>query len=91
MAAAAAVEDYLESLAEPRRSEVQRSPWSRCGSRWRANLERVAPVAQPAEAGDLKSLQCEFESHRGYGTDLSSVESAGVERDLDVDSLRSWW
>ena len=24
------------------------------------------PVAQPAEAGDLKSLQCEFESRRGH-------------------------
>lgn len=28
--------------------------------------DRSVPVAQQAEATDLKSVQCEFESHPGY-------------------------
>ena len=30
----------------------------------------AAPVAQPAEAADLKSAKCGFEPHRGHAVDL---------------------
>ncbi len=41
------------------------------------------PRSPMAEAGDLKSLQCGFESHRGYET----VRAAWI----DVDSIQIPW
>lgn len=40
-------------------------------------MDARAPIAQSAEAGDLKSLQCGFESHWGYARYGRDVTEAG--------------
>jgi hypothetical protein len=56
----------------PAMAAVKVVPWRghRCaGAVWRQRavpLLREAPVAQPAEAADLKSAQCGFDPHRGH-------------------------
>jgi hypothetical protein len=39
----------------------------------------IALVAQPAEAGDSKSLCCQFESDQGYQR-IQDVAQSGLER-----------
>ena len=54
--------------------------------RWPKIFLGLAPIAQSAEAVDLKSIQCGFESHWGHHCEVSRHRSY-----FDVSRLSSFW
>ncbi len=50
------------------------------GVRWPKIFLGLAPIAQSAEAVDLKSIQCGFESHWGHHVKSRDIVPVGVSR-----------
>ena len=48
--------------------------------RWPKIFLGLAPIAQSAEAVDLKSIQCGFESHWGHNVKSRDIVPVGVSR-----------
>ena len=51
-------------------------------------IRRRAPIAQLAEAADLKSVQCRFESDWGHRVRADQIDSEGVVSSLSAGAVR---
>ena len=55
--------------------------------RWPKIFLALAPIAQSAEAVDLKSIQCGFESHWGHHVKSRDIVPVGVSRLFSLTGL----